>query len=210
MLGRIGEPPDAAQNGVLLARVSQVSPLRVQADGVDYEVIATTAAQGLTLEVGDQVVVMRVEGAPDRLVVLDSVQAPDPVNATTLGGHGSSYFLPATGTAADSEALDGHDSSYFYSADNPPPASGAMINQTIRGVITVTTAQSSVAATIASVNTAKTQLRYLGTKSGNGTLSGVIDLFHIALTSATAVTATRNTVGGSASCAVSYDLTEWT
>lgn len=49
------------------------------------------------------------------------------LNASLLGGHGSSFFLPATGTAADSDKLDGRDSTGFQQRVSGNCASGEAI-----------------------------------------------------------------------------------
>lgn len=96
-----------------------------------------------------------------------------------------------------------------------PSAGGSMINQTIRGTITMAaTGVGSATATIASVNTAKTQLRYLGWRS-SGTAASTANMdCLVKLASATQVTAER--MGGTTfsgptiDAVVSYEVTEWT
>jgi len=77
---------------------------------------------------------------------------------------------------------------------------GASINSTQRGVITFSGTDLTATATITSVNTAKSQLRLLGT--------GANGIFRIELSSSTTVLATRSS--GSAQAAASWELTEWT
>lgn len=96
-----------------------------------------------------------------------------------------------------------------------PSAGGSMINQTIRGVITMAaTGVGSATATIASVNTAKTQLRYLGWRSANAVASTSNMECLVKLASATTVIAERDNgttfAGPTIAVSVSYDLTEWT
>lgn len=82
-----------------------------------------------------------------------------------------------------------------------PASGGSMINQTIRGTILVSGGAVTATATIASVNTAKAQLRMLGELASP-------QIGYIQLTNATTITATKQTSTGSST--FSYDLTEWT
>lgn len=96
-----------------------------------------------------------------------------------------------------------------------PTSGGSMINQTIRGTITLAGTGSpgggvtTVTATIATVNTAKSQLRHLGTTAANDSWQ---DAVRIRLASATQITADRveTSVSTSNISIVSYELTEWT
>lgn len=83
---------------------------------------------------------------------------------------------------------------------------GAVINQTIRGTISITGGGTGAQVTIPSVNTAKAQLRNVGT-SGNGASVGD-EAVRLTLTSATKVDANRLTSSGSTT--TGYELTEWT
>lgn len=103
-----------------------------------------------------------------------------------------------------------------YSASNPPPAGGAVINQTIRGVLTISAGSDNASATISSVNMAKSQLRLLGWRipwTAN-LIDQMVPL--IKLASSTSIAAERNdsTATGVASSTldtiISYELTEWT
>ena len=74
-----------------------------------------------------------------------------------------------------------------------------------RGSITLTS--NSETATIASVDTSKTELRFLG-----NTLTNVSDNTHVAriqLTNSTSITASRTYSSSSYSTIVSWELTEW-
>lgn len=57
-----------------------------------------------------------------------------------------------------------------------------------RGVINIATAATTATATIASVDAAKSELRFLGSSTDN---NAVTQLAHLTLTNATTVTATR-------------------
>lgn len=83
---------------------------------------------------------------------------------------------------------------------------GAVINQTIRGTISITGGGTGAQATIAAVNTAKAQLRNLGTQ-GSGASVGD-EAVRLQLTSSTKIDASRSTSSGSIS--TGYEVTEWT
>lgn len=82
---------------------------------------------------------------------------------------------------------------------------GTTIKSIQRGTITATSAGAT--ATISSVNTAKTELRFLG---GSGTDGGVTLCVvpRIVLTNSTTITAIHPTLSGSGAV-VSWELTEW-
>jgi hypothetical protein len=84
---------------------------------------------------------------------------------------------------------------------------GGGIKSIQRGTITMVGAATSGTATISSVTTSKTELRFLGSRSAdNGGTSGN-GFCTVVLTNATTITATRDLGGISAS--VSWELTEW-
>ena len=84
-------------------------------------------------------------------------------------------------------------------------SSGGAIKSIQRGTITATTGGAT--ATITPVNTAKTELRYLG-GSGTDNVSGALTLVpRIVLTNSTTITATVNAASGNSF--VSWELTEW-
>jgi len=156
---------------------------------------------------GDQIVVVFVGTGVDkpRVVQLPTLKADDVVFAPAGD-------LSSTDVQAAIEELDGAvadvatTAAAAYSPSNPPPAT--VINQTIRGTISLATTDSSKTATISSVDVAKSQLRNLG--SSNVDNSTEIAFVRLALTSSTVVTATRGTTGGSGPVVTSYELTEWT
>lgn len=77
-----------------------------------------------------------------------------------------------------------------------------------RGTITITTNNTSATATISAVNTAKTELRYLG--GGNYDIAPGAVFGRIVLTNSTTITASPSSSGTlNASVIVSWELTEW-
>jgi hypothetical protein len=78
---------------------------------------------------------------------------------------------------------------------------GATIKSIQRGLITISTSDSSATATISAVNTSKTELRFLGASNTGTTLA------RIELTNSTTITATR--IGFNQTNIVSWELTEW-
>lgn len=83
---------------------------------------------------------------------------------------------------------------------------GGGIKSIQRGVISITGAASATA-TVTSVNTAKTELRFLGTSYGSGTMSPDQALAYLSLTNSTTITATRS--GTSATAVnVAWELVE--
>ena len=77
-----------------------------------------------------------------------------------------------------------------------------------RGTISITTANTSATATISAVNTAKTELRYLGGGNYDANLGAVFA--RIVLTNSTTITASpssSSTLNGT--IIVSWELTEW-
>ena len=81
---------------------------------------------------------------------------------------------------------------------------GRAIKSIQRGVITIS--GGSGTATITSVNTAKSELRYLGMKT-NVAADMTLSLMQVVLTNSTTITATTHGVGGSPT--VSWELTEY-
>ena len=85
---------------------------------------------------------------------------------------------------------------------------GASIKSTQRGAITIVSGNYTATATISSVNTGKTELRYLGNAAIN--TSNISEtLARIDLTNSTTITATRYQYGASNNTVVSWELTEW-
>lgn len=76
---------------------------------------------------------------------------------------------------------------------------GASIKSIQRGLITVFSGSFSSTATINSVNTAKSELRYIGNGVGTGG--------YLTLTNSTTITATKDAVSGNAT--IAWELTEW-
>jgi hypothetical protein len=85
---------------------------------------------------------------------------------------------------------------------------GSTINSTQRGVISLAGSTSSGTATISSVNTSKTQLRFLGFSSTAGSSATGRMFPKIELTNSTTVTATRGAAIAD-DCSISWELTEW-
>lgn len=77
-----------------------------------------------------------------------------------------------------------------------------------RGIITITAANTSVTATISAVNTAKTELRYLGGGNYDSNLGAVFG--RVVLTNSTTITASPSSSGTlNGNVIVSWELTEW-
>lgn len=77
-----------------------------------------------------------------------------------------------------------------------------------RGIITITVANTPVTATISAVNTAKTELRYLGGGNADGAPAPVFG--RIVLTNSTTITASPSSSGVlNGNVIVSWELTEW-
>lgn len=91
-----------------------------------------------------------------------------------------------------------------YSASNPPPAGGAVINQTIRGSAVTSSAVANV--TIAAVVMAKTQLRWLGSSAGVPATSGPTGAGGARLSTTTNVECQPS----GTSATQFFELTEWT
>lgn len=88
------------------------------------------------------------------------------------------------------------------------PAPGS-IKGVLRGVITIAGSQPTGTATIAAVNTARTELRLLGWDTNQASApQGNQDLPSLTLTNATTVTASRVS-GGTSAVRVSWELTEF-
>lgn len=103
-------------------------------------------------------------------------------------------------TAAGSGATDPASDTTNYR-----PFIGRAIKSIQRGTITITNGTSTATATITSVDTAKTELRLLGSSTpGTGTSDNV--LVRITLTNATTITATRGATANDVT--VSWELTE--
>lgn len=76
-----------------------------------------------------------------------------------------------------------------------------------RGTITIPANSTSATATITSVVTTKTELRFLGVTSQSTGIDTA--LARITLTNSTTITATRNTVSTTNNTIVSWELTEY-
>lgn len=83
---------------------------------------------------------------------------------------------------------------------------GGGIKSIQRGTISIAALTTSATATITSVNTAKTELRYLGGGQLDG--NGFAVFARVALTNSTTITATASSAPNSA-CNVSWELTEF-
>lgn len=104
-----------------------------------------------------------------------------------------------------------------YSPNNLPPASGAVIAQTIRGTISLSAQQGIATATIPAVNMAKTQLRFLGIvgtvqfNNQAGFSSLAVNGIAVLTNSTTVTVSTLGSASStSGSLTASYELTEWT
>jgi hypothetical protein len=73
-----------------------------------------------------------------------------------------------------------------------------------RGIINITSSNLTATATISAVDTAKTELRYLGVATEVAATDA-----HIYLTNTTTITATRKSNGGGLNTAVSYEFVEY-
>lgn len=104
--------------------------------------------------------------------------------------------MTATGSGATDPSAD---------PTNYRPDGGRAIKSTQRGAIFLSGVQSSNTATITSVNTAKTQLRFLGINTTATTNDG--GSCNVDLTNATTITATRSVAAGV--CSVGWELTEY-
>ena len=94
---------------------------------------------------------------------------------------------------------------YHLTAAEYNKAKNAMSIKSIqRGTIAITGTNTTATVSITSVDTSKTELRYLGITEAS-TDSGA----YIALTSSTQITATRAAPTASHSVTVSWELTEW-
>lgn len=185
-----------------LARGTTGQQLTVQADGS----LAWAAQQDLStavLKAGStmtgQLVLSRSAGTD--VLHLAPTDAAAAYSGITTTKRVLLYDITA-GTYARLDAGAIYDGGYrVYSPNNPPPAGGSVITQTIRGTATST-------ATIPSVNMAKTQTRYLGdTRYGAASQSAGAGGY-VALASATSLTVVSNTTTGSGGT-ISYELTEW-
>ena len=74
-----------------------------------------------------------------------------------------------------------------------------------RGTFTIAGASTTGTATITSVDTTKTKVRWLGNTAGDATVTN--DMCYIVLTNATTITGTRS--GTTGSITVSWELTEY-
>lgn len=171
----------------------------------------------------------KVLKAGDTMTGLLILQAAAPstgysINFKALGAGGLSFYVrPRNGggiefvnnaqsaivaTIDDTGRIDGKsvydNGNRVYSASNPPPISGAVINQTIRGTHAAATV------TIPAVNMAKSQLRMNTNASAYRVMStGSYQMTSngLSLTSSTVITQTNGS-GGLGS--LDYELTEWT
>lgn len=94
-------------------------------------------------------------------------------------------------------------------ATNWRPEGMRAIRSIQRGTITVSGTGTSATATISSVNTGKTELRFLGVTSvleGTYLNEGMV---YVALTNSTTITAARQYGGNSNTAVVSWELTEY-
>lgn len=76
-----------------------------------------------------------------------------------------------------------------------------------RGVITIPSLALSATATISSVNTSKTKVRFLGTRGADNSGVSGGSLATVVLTNSTTITAQRDVAAGFP-CSVSWELTE--
>lgn len=109
--------------------------------------------------------------------------------------------LEALETKADAVdvALDAVEAALVALEGAPPPA---LVKSIQRGTIAITNGNSSAAATITSVATAKSELRFLGADS-----AAAAQFAYLVLTNGTTVTATR--AGTSGNLTVSFEVTEF-
>jgi hypothetical protein len=117
------------------------------------------------------------------------------------GTHAFTGAITSTGTITENGAR-------VYSANNPPPASGAVINATGRGTVA---GNGGGSVTITAVVMAKTQVRHLGANGqiGSGTSQFWNTPGTLQLTSTTNLTFTQSYTGG-ATDTWAYEYTEWT
>lgn len=135
-----------------------------------------------------------------------------------LGGSGAAPWVSGTTYAVGKVVLSPADNYQSYvrviagagttdpSSDstNWKPIGARAIKSIQRGVINITVA--SATATITSVNTSKSELRYLG---GDGRDGGAVPMVpRLVLTNSTTITATSLQSNGSLSTNVSWELTE--
>ena len=94
-------------------------------------------------------------------------------------------------------------------ATNWRPEGMRAIKSIQRGVITFTGTATAATATITSVDTAKTELRFLGTSPSSDSSTLNEGMAVVSLTNSTTVTATRRFGGNSNNPIVSWELTEY-
>ena len=84
---------------------------------------------------------------------------------------------------------------------------GSSIKAIQRGVVSITGTNTSATATITSVNTSKTELRWLGSQGAIAQSQGITA--NIVLSNATTITATRGDGTSGTALNVSWELTEY-
>lgn len=84
---------------------------------------------------------------------------------------------------------------------------GATIKAIQRGVISISPGNTSATATITAVDTAKTELRYLGGSGFDSNAFAVVP--RVVLTNTTTITATVPYANGPGAMAISWELTEY-
>lgn len=85
---------------------------------------------------------------------------------------------------------------------------GGGIKSIQRGVITITSGNTTATATITAVDTSKTELRFLG-GSGTDGAGAVSNIPRVALTNSTTITATTGFATSGSGSFVSWELTEY-
>ena len=126
------------------------------------------------------------------------------LNSTSLLGSGDIAVQPVLASGTNIKTING--ASVLGSGDLVVTGgSGATIKGIQRGTIAITNGNSSGTATISSVTTAKTEIRFLG---GSGYDGSAIYVPRIALTNSTTITATFPSTA-SGTITVSWELTEW-
>lgn len=207
-----------------------VARLAKGADGMIFTMVAGAPAWANAPAAVDNSKVLK---AGDTMTGLLTLQAAAPstgysINFKALGAGGLSFYVrPRNGggiefvnnaqsaivaTIDDTGRIDGKsvydNGNRVYSASNPPPVSGAVINQTIRGS-GVPGAGVVGNVTIASVNMAKTQLRFHGSSSSTPmTTNSPRATGGVRLTTSTNVEIEPESATGGV--LVFFELTEWT
>lgn len=189
----------AAGIGVNVGDLKELSSFRARDNNVDYLITRLKR---------------RIAGSDWTGVDLELVRK---VDASEQGG----IALRGDGAHSILNLYEGNNR--VYSAANPPPSvGGSVINQTIRGTIANPNPAASIqtsTVTIASVNTAKSQLRHLGSNGMSRTDSASASAGAgysptLVLTNSTTITAAlpaySNSMPVQGSSVTSYELTEWT